>query len=244
MLTTNKQRSLRLAVVDMVGTTVQIGDEVPGSFRIAFESVGLVISDEVISRIRGRSKREAIVELLETAGGQTGDAERVYTRFEESLRAAYRTRARAIGGAEDTFRFLHRAGVAVVLITGLDRETTNVLLHSLGWDKLRLTAVITGSDVRKGRPAPDLIEAAMSIAHVDEPQCVLVVGDTVSDLEAAADAGAGWNVGVLSGAHSREELEQLPHSVLLESIADLPQWITTVGALHQIDPRADQPGFG
>jgi phosphonatase-like hydrolase len=223
--------SLRLAVIDMVGTTVHAGDEVPRSFRDAFESVGLALSDEAIAQIRGRSKREAISELLE-ACGRAGESERVYARFQETLRAAYRTRARPIRGAEDTFRYLFRAGVDVVLITGLDRGTADLLLHSLGWDKLHLTGMITGSDIRRGRPAPDLIEAAMSVALVDEPRSVLVVGDTASDLEAAAAANVDWSVGVLSGAHSRTMLAQHPHSVLLNSIADMPQWIEAVRAMH------------
>ena len=49
------------------------------------------------------------------------------------------------------------------------------------------------------------------------------VGDTRSDLEAGANAGVGWNIGVLSGAHSREQLEELPHTALINSVADLPE---------------------
>ena len=70
----------------------------------------------------------------------------------------------------------------------------------------------------------------MALAGEDESASVLVVGDTISDLEAAARAEAGWSVGVLSGAHKRSQLQSCPHSVILESVAELPGWLNQLGA--------------
>ena len=57
-----------------------------------------------------------------------------------------------------------------------------------------------------------------------EPREVAVVGDAVHDLVAARAAGA-VAVGVLSGPTPRELLA--PHAdALLDSIADLPVWLT------------------
>lgn len=51
---------------------------------------------------------------------------------------------------------------------------------------------------------------------------VASVGDTVSDLEARANAQTGLNIGVLSGAHSRKQLAAVPHTALIASVAGLP----------------------
>jgi phosphonatase-like hydrolase len=226
---------LRLAVFDMVGTTVRAGDEVPSSFSEAFRSVGITLSDSAITRIRGRSKREAISELLsEHAVDPAGAGERVdevYARFRAALQAAYRRHAQAIHGVEDVFRFLQRAEVKVVLATGLDRETAEILFNSLGWESLGLSGLVTGDDVDRGRPAPDLIFAAMRLAGVADPESVAVIGDTAADLEAAAKAEVGMGIGVLTGAHSQTQLEAHSHSAVLESVADLPRWLKEVGAL-------------
>lgn len=228
----------RLAVFDLVGTTVQAGDEVPSSFREGLRSVGIFVSDDAIARIRGRSKRDAISDLLSerqkgNAGGRE-EIERVYARFQGALRAAYRARARAISGVEDVFRFLRGEGVEVVLTTGLDRETARILVSGLAWEPLGLGGLVTGDEVSRGRPAPDLIHAAMSLAGIDDAGSVVVVGDTVSDLEAAAAAEVGWSVGVLSGAHSRSQLGAHPHSVILESVQSLPRWLKEIGALEEV----------
>lgn len=77
------------------------------------------------------------------------------------------------------------------------RPRVAVLGSGLGWHTLGLTGVVSGDDVAKGRPAPDLILAAMSAAGEGDPKAVLAAGDTVSDLQAAAAAGVGWSVGVM-----------------------------------------------
>ncbi len=224
--------SLRLAVFDMVGTTVVAGDEVPAAFREALASAGVAVSDTELARVRGRSKREAIATLLSGASAGEGGAEAVeavYARFLDRLQAAYRAGARAAPGAREAFAALATRGVPVVLATGLDRGTAELLVHALGWDGIGLQGVVTGDEVARGRPAPDLIRAAMERAGVEDPAGVLVVGDTTADLDAAAAADVGWSVGVLGGAHPRERMERHPHTALLASVAELPAWLETMG---------------
>ena len=47
-------------------------------------------------------------------------------------------------------------------------------------------------------------------------------GDTVMDLQAGWNAAVRWNIGVLSGAHTKEQLEKAPHTHLIPSVATLP----------------------
>ena len=51
---------------------------------------------------------------------------------------------------------------------------------------------------------------------------VAAIGDTALDLQAGVNAGAGWVIGVLSGAHDLATLGRTPHTHLLPSIAELP----------------------
>ena len=51
---------------------------------------------------------------------------------------------------------------------------------------------------------------------------VAVAGDTTSDLLAGTRAGAGVVAGVLTGAHARAELERVPHTHIIDSVAELP----------------------
>jgi phosphonatase-like hydrolase len=220
---------LRLAVFDMVGTTVRAGDEVPESFRVAFRRFGVELPDEALTAVRGRSKAEAVADLVATFLPGVPDgaavARGILATFKETLRARYATGAMPVPGADEVLGRLQQGGVSVVLTTGLDAVTTTGLLQHLGWGRLGLSGVVTGDDVERGRPAPDLIHAAMRLVGETDPRAVLAVGDTAADLDAAFAAGVGWSVGVLTGAHSREILAAHPHTAILDSVLDLPGWL-------------------
>jgi len=223
----------RLAVLDMVGTTVEAGPEVPNAFREAFRRVGVSVPEQAVNRVRGRSKLEAIADLVASYLPECEDPDKaatdIHADFRSLLRARYEAEAREVPGAGATIRELVRLGLSVVLTTGLDRDTAACLVRGLGWEGMGLGGFVAGDDVARGRPAPDLIHAAMGLVTLDDPACVVVVGDTVADLEAAAKAEVGWSVGVLTGAHNRDQLGSVPHSAILASVALLPGWLSQVG---------------
>jgi phosphonatase-like hydrolase len=148
----------------------------------------------------------------------------VYASFLQELHARYAaTGVRAVPGTAETLAWLKEHGVRIALNTGFDRETTDRLLEHLDALADAADAIVCGDDVPRGRPAPDLILRAMALTGTSRPDHVANVGDTTLDLEAGRRAGAGWNVGVLSGAHGREALAAAPHTDLIESVALLPQ---------------------
>ena len=218
-----------LAVFDMVGTTIAATDDVTVALQGAFAAEGLDLSAEAMAGIRGRRKTEAIAELLREVAPSVPAPQARAARIERDLRARLRAHytklpVRPIPGAIETMRWLSGRGVQVALATGLNRDLVRLLLDQLGWDVPLLAAVVCGDEVERGRPAPDLIRRSMELSGVRDPGRVAAIGDTRADLEAAANAGAGCAVGVLSGAGSRESLEQLPHAVILASVAELPGW--------------------
>jgi phosphonatase-like hydrolase len=216
---------LDLVVFDMAGTTVQAADQVPDAFQQAFEQVGVKLSDEEIRSVRGRSKHEAISDLL-TRHLSLVDGRRlateVYSRFQRILMERYeRQGVEPVEGADETFEWLRARDVKVALSTGFDRALTALLLKMVGWDT-SLEVVVCNQDVPRGRPAPYLVFRAMEWAGCECVHRVAVVGDTISDLQAADNAGVRWGIGVLSGAHSESQLKSCPHSKIITSVKELP----------------------
>lgn len=213
----------RLVVFDMAGTTVRDGGCVVEAFSVALREHGIEVTPEQLSRVRGSSKREAVLNFVPEGADRARRAETVYSSFRKHLTRLYSAGGvEPVEGAEATFRWLRRRGVQVALNTGFDREITNLLLKSLGWESEVVDVVVCGDDVQRGRPAPDLLNRAMEAAGVLDAQRVMNVGDTVLDLQAGQNACVRWNVGVLSGAHSRQMLEREPHTHMLDSVASLP----------------------
>lgn len=215
---------VELVVMDMAGTTVRDGGEVPAAFRSALAAHGVAVTDDELAGVRGASKREVIRTLVTR---HQPDAlppliDEVYAEFRAALAERYGAGVRAVEGAEEVFDWLRRRGVRIALNTGFDRSITGLLLDALGWREGVVDAVICGDEVREGRPAPYLIFRAMEATGAASVHRVMNVGDTELDLRAGWNAGVGWNVGVVSGGHARERLERAPHTHLIQSVASLP----------------------
>jgi phosphonatase-like hydrolase len=214
---------IKLVIFDMAGTTVRDNGEVVSAFSAALTQHGIEVTPDQINRVRGSSKRQAVLEFLPDDSHRTERAEEVYTSFVEILRHIYeRDGVSAVAGTEAVFADLKARGVLIALNTGFDREITSLLLDALGWKNGSVDAVVCGDDVKLGRPAPDLIRCVMQRTGIDDADEVANVGDTVVDLQAGHRAGVRWNIGVLSGAHNRVQLEQAPHTHLFPSVSDIP----------------------
>jgi phosphonatase-like hydrolase len=213
---------LELVIFDMAGTTVEDRGQVPGAFAAALAEHGFDVTPEQIKSVRGASKRQALRQLVPSGPEQAPVVESVYASFRAQLATRYhRDGVRALPGAVHAFHALRARGVRVALNTGFDRETTGLLLAALGWADGMVDAVVCGDDVKAGRPAPYLIFHAMEATGATSVHRVANVGDTALDLRAGLSAGVCWNIGVLSGAHDREALENAPHTHLLPSVAEL-----------------------
>ncbi|MGB4780215.1 phosphonatase-like hydrolase [Microbacterium sp.] len=224
------QTDIDLAVFDIAGTTVDEGLQVYKVLEETARAHGASPSEADINRWHGSSKHEALKALLTDAEGVAPDEERlahVVEDFRSRLKAAYKAYPpAALPGIEDAIRQLREAGVKVVLNTGFDRDIVDLLLDALGWQgDVVVDGAVCGSEVPEGRPAPFMIFRAMELSGVTDRGRVLVAGDTPRDLQAGLNAGAGYVVGVLSGAGTAEELGTERHTHILRSVADVPQLV-------------------
>ncbi|MFE6887031.1 phosphonatase-like hydrolase [Streptomyces sp. NPDC057694] len=219
---------IELAVFDMAGTTIEEHGAVYEALRHAVEATGVTVAPADLQTWMGTDKREAIAALVRIGGG-TPDAElveRQYGVFRTFLKERYEdVPPEPIAHADKALEELRARGVKVALTTGFSADVALPLLASLGWsvgEGGNLDAVVTSDEVPRGRPAPYMIHRAMEKTGVVDVRTVLVAGDTVVDLEAGTNAGAGVVVGVLTGQLTREQLEAHPHTHVLNSVADVP----------------------
>jgi phosphonatase-like hydrolase len=212
-----------LACLDMAGTTVRDDGAVEAAFDAALAAVGIAKGapryDEAHAFVRatmGWSKADVFARLLDNQ-----EAERATVQFASAYEAIVAAGdVEPIQGASDVLRDLRARGVRVCLTTGFAPSTRDALLDALEW-RAAIDVALSPADVGRGRPAPDLILGAMARLGVEDPRAVVVVGDTVSDLEAGTAARAGAVVGVLTGAHDEAALEAAPHTAILPDITGL-----------------------
>ena len=125
---------------------------------------------------------------------------------------------RLFPGATETLGELHRRGAKIGVMSMRLPADLDALIHAAGLDKL-VDAWIAESEAGRPKPAPDMILNLADRLGVD-PADTIVVGDTIYDLEMAANSGARA-VGVTFGAQSERILRRYNPEALITSLAAL-----------------------
>ena len=239
--------AIELVVFDMAGTTVKDENEVFDCFIQATENSGLQADAGKLNPMMGWAKKLVFQTLwAEQIGKDNPDfeskVEASYTKFKQVLEERYRNQpVHPTEGCLDLFAWLKSQNIKIALNTGFYREVTDIILQRLSWDKglgndyvgtfeSIIQASITPSEIynNEGRPAPYMIQKAMYELDVKDPQKVIVIGDTPSDIQAGINANCFWSLGVTNGTHTKEQLETSPHNGLLNSLADLKPLIASL----------------
>lgn len=219
-------KKIELAVFDMAGTTVNEDNVVYKTVRAALAKHGVDVTLETVLECgAGKEKFRAISDILEESQNKSVDAKAVFQDFKGMLEDAYTNlNVGTYDGVEELFKILKKQEVKIVLNTGYDRKTAETLLDKLGWiPGEQVDALITADDVVNGRPSSEMIDKAMELFGVTDPQKVLKAGDSAIDIEEGKNANCGWTVGVLTGAQNREQLETARPSLILESLSSLAE---------------------
>ena len=220
--------TIRLASLDMAGTTIDEGGAVYAVLRDAIErATGADVPDDLLSRWSGTDKREAIVGILTGLGRDLRQTDEIFVAFSDDLAQAYAADPPVLlPGIGETVGQLRASGVKVALQTGYRREVAEGLLEAVGWRVGHdVDALVTAEDVTASRPAPYLVFRTMEATGVVDVRDVLVAGDTVNDVTAGTRSGARFVVGVLTGAHTEAELGAARHTHLVPSLVDVPALI-------------------
>lgn len=218
--------AIELVVLDMAGTTVSDDGTVERAFGRVAERQNIGATAE---------EREAALEYVRVTMGQskievfraiTGDEERAQAA-NAAFEAAYaeivaEEGVNEIPGARLAIGQLQEAGITVALTTGFARPTVTAILDALDWNDLA-DIVLTPADAGRGRPHPDMPLTALLRTETSSVEAMIVVGDTVSDMQSGTRAGAGLVIGVLSGAHGEEQLLAAGADEVISSVAELPE---------------------
>lgn len=203
---TGGPRVPELVVADLGGTLVAEGDLVVGAVLQALEGAGLGADRKLAGRLRGRNQRDVLRAAAAEAGLHPYAVEQGITAFADRVVADLLDgRYRLLPGVGEALARLRHAGVGVVVTTNFAVGLRDVLLAVTGL-AAHVVGAVSAEEADGEDPQPFLTRLAMQQAGVGDPAVVAAVGDTVRDLDAAADAGVGWNVAVLTGRATAEEL--------------------------------------
>lgn len=122
-------------------------------------------------------------------------------------------------GVKEMLQILHGKGITLAVCSAADLRKVRYNIQAIGVDESIFTALVTGSDVERKKPFPDIyLEGARRVGM--KPEDCLVVEDAISGIQAAHAAGMDA-VGVPT-TFSKEELkERVNPEYILNEIKEL-----------------------
>ncbi|MGI9607907.1 MAG: HAD family hydrolase [Acidimicrobiales bacterium] len=214
---------VQLIVFDLMGTLIVDDGLVEGAYSDALSQAGHPPGTDthvdLLHRIGEGRGRPTLVVLSDVLGDPVA-AEEASWAFDDSI-LAHLDALEPVPEAHAILDELRNRSILAAVTTSFSGEVRKAVLDRLGWSGT-FAAELSAHGSRRGHPAPDLLLEAILELSIDSVAQVAIVGDTAADLEAGNRAGAGLVIGVLSGTHDRQRLEQAPHTHLIDSVADLP----------------------
>ena len=122
-------------------------------------------------------------------------------------------------GVKEMLQTLHKKGIILAVCSAADLRKVRYNIQAIGVDESIFTALVTGSDVERKKPFPDIyLEGARRVGM--DPKDCLVVEDAISGIQAAHAAGMDA-VGVPT-TFPREELQERTNpEYIIDAIKDL-----------------------
>lgn len=203
------------ALFDIDGTLIDSNYLQVQAWSQAFTAAGLPVDDARIHRTIALESERMLRTLLGDRADELGDrAKELHAGFYEALG----DRLRPFTGARELLAAVAGHRVAVVLATSAPENELTLLRDALDAEE-HLAAVTSAEDADTAKPAPDLLQAALTEVGAAAADAVMV-GDTVWDGQACQAAGVRF-VGLLSGGISAAELTDAGAVAVYEDPADL-----------------------
>ena len=110
--------------------------------------------------------------------------ERAYDYYGQRVKAE----AHIPEGVKEMLEQLHSQGIVLAVCSAADLRKVKYNIQAIGVDESLFTALVTGSDVARKKPFPDIYLEGARRVGIDPKDC-LVVEDAVSGIQAAHAAG-------------------------------------------------------
>jgi HAD superfamily hydrolase (TIGR01509 family) len=181
--------ALQGVILDVDGTLVLSNDAHAQAWVDAFATYGYEVSFEQVRPLIGMGGDQVIPKVMPGLTKDEGDGKAISERRKELIINKYGPLLQPANGARQLLQHMKDAGLQLIVASSATTQEMEVLLKAAQVDDL-LKEITTSSDAEASKPAPDIVEAALSKLKM-QPDQVLMIGDTPYDIKSASAAGVG-----------------------------------------------------
>ncbi len=221
-------KRLSCIIFDIDGTLTQTNELIFATFNHVTEKyIHRVFTPAEIIAMFGPPEEIAIQRLVgdKRVDEAMDDFYRFYETHHPRLADAYQ-------GIEGILEFLKDRGMLLAVFTGKGKRTTLITLERLGIKKY-FDLIVTGSDVENHKPSGEGIRKVMSTFHL-RPDEVLMVGDAVSDVKAAHEAGIPV-AAVLWDSYGKSAVVEMDIDYRFHTVEEFAVWLKNAIPSHGVE---------
>ena len=242
-------KKINLVIFDWAGTTVDYGCFAPVQvFLEIFKEREIDVTLEEARGPMGMLKIDHIKAMLSldrvTALWNENDIEELYKNFENKLFKILADYTEPVPHCIETVNILRERGLKIGSTTGYTQEMMDIVTAGAKSQGYSPDYYTTPNAVPAGRPAPYMIYQNMLTLGEEDTDCVIKIGDTISDIKEGRNAKV-WTVGILKGSSelglSLEEVNSLSEKELKEKMEKTAEKMLSAGAHFIIEDISKVP---
>lgn len=218
------EAAIRALIFDMDGLLVDSEPVAERAMADFLRSHGHELRPDVLGQLLGRRVPEAMAVVV-AAYGLSGDVDDYVRVYDELRLAALYGNLRPMPGAAELIAFAREAGLLLALATSNLRRHADVTLTEVALAGL-FDAEVTGDEVARGKPAPDVFLLAAERLGV-EPAAALVLEDAPVGVQAAA--AAGMRAICVPHVRTRDLMFPAPPDAILPDLGAVIPWLEARG---------------
>ena len=164
--------SVKAVLLDMDGVITNTMPDHFSAWRKVFKDRGIIVTHLDIYKREGQPGIHSVKEISSEhkKSFKPGEARKILENKERIFKRIVKTRF--IPGARHFIRMLHRRGFQLALVTGTSRHEAHRILPAR-YFKL-FDAVVTGSDVRHGKPHPEPYLKALKKLGIKPREAIVI----------------------------------------------------------------------
>jgi HAD superfamily hydrolase (TIGR01509 family) len=197
---------LKAVLLDIDGTLVLSNDAHAQAWVEAFAAYGHDVPFEKVRPLIGMGGDQVLPKMVPGLNDEEGDGKAIAEKRKELIIERFGPTLAPTKGARELILRMQEAGLHLLIATSATSQELSVLLKAAQVDDLlNKDEAATSSDAEASKPAPDIVEAALSKLKM-EPSEVLMIADTPYDIQSAKGAGVGM-IAVRCGGFDDEQLK-------------------------------------
>ncbi|MFH1722331.1 MAG: HAD family phosphatase [Candidatus Altiarchaeota archaeon] len=177
---------------------------------------GVLFTKEYYLQSQGRKTQEMHRESFEKAGLPFPEnIDKISDEKNLLYRKSFLGEVLMLPGVRDFLKDLKKENVLVAVATAMFSKNISALLEKFDLNDF-FSVVVSGDDVKRAKPDPEIYRLAAEKLNLDPRECV-VFEDAPLGVKSAKAAGMKV-VGVLTGSGEREELEKGGADLIIETL--------------------------